>query len=89
MWSVTFSPDDLRAISGSWYHKVKVWGVASVTGYASRYGCQTGTSVSFFPDGLRAISRNRKVNSVAFSTDGLRAISGGWPHKVMVWSVAG
>ena len=55
--SVSFSPDGLTLVSGSWDHTIRLWNMASQQEIATLQGHSgTVSSVSFSPDGLTLVS---------------------------------
>ena len=57
VWSVAFSPDGARIVSGSFDRTVRVWNTSSATSQACLRGHKSAvTSVAFSPDGTRIVS---------------------------------
>ncbi len=57
VWSVAFSPDGTRILTGSWDKTAKVWDARTGTLLLELKGTQAGAySVSFSPDGTRIVT---------------------------------
>jgi WD40 repeat protein len=81
--SVSFSPDGLWAISGSYDETVRIWEVSAGKQLIHLDGHQGyATSVSFSPDGLRAISGSYDETAHLGGFQWEAAHSAGWTQSV-------
>jgi len=89
IWSIAFSPDGQRIISGSSDKTVKVWDAATGAEIMTLRGHKLGVAdVAFSPDGKRIVSGSNdetiKVWDVSTGTELMTLVG----HENEVWSVA-
>jgi WD40 repeat protein len=92
IWSVAFSPDGTKIVSGSNDKTIKVWDSGAPRALKSPHLGQNRRLLSCLADKLGLLSEKMNahsqcITSVAFSPDGTKIVSGSYDQTIKVWDM--
>ena len=91
IWSVNFSPDGSKIVSGSLDQTIKVWDsgcllhFAPVTTPIQIKACCAAIADTLELKASKENAHHSWVRSVDFSPDGSKIVSGSWDQTIKVW----